>query len=228
MWNDSKASELCTRGFWLVWYRVYTCIFNTLRSRQNGRHFADDIFKRIFLNENIWILTKISLKFVPKGSINNIPALVQMMAWRRPGDKPLSWPMMVNLPMHICITQPQWVNVLGSQFISRSISPKYLQKTPLFGDSSLMTVRLGVNSWIEMLIYILIHWGRATHTCFSNLTIIGSDNGLSPGLCQAIIRTNASTCILVIGPIGTNFSEIVIKICILSFKETHWKILSQP
>ena len=66
-----------------------------LGPRQNGRHFPDDIFKYIFLNEYIWILIKISLEFVPKGSINNIPALVQVMAWRRPGDKPLSEPMMV-------------------------------------------------------------------------------------------------------------------------------------
>ena len=83
---------------------------NSLRPRQNGRHFADDIFKGIFLNENIWILFKISLKFVPKVPINNTPALVQIMAWRRPGDKPLSEPMMVNLLTHICVTRPQWVN----------------------------------------------------------------------------------------------------------------------
>ena len=83
---------------------------NTLGPRQNGRHFADDIFKCIFLNENIWISIKSSLKFVPKGPINNIPALVQIMAWRLPGDKPLSEPMMVNLPTHICISRPQWVN----------------------------------------------------------------------------------------------------------------------
>ena len=82
---------------------------NTLTPRQNGRHFADDIFKCIFLNENIWIPIKISLKFVPKGSINYIPALVQIMTWRRPGDKPLSEPMMVNLPTHISVTRPQWV-----------------------------------------------------------------------------------------------------------------------
>ena len=85
---------------------------NTLRPKQNGRHFADDIFKCIFLNENDWISLKISLKFVPKGPINNIPALVQIMAWRRPGDKPLSEPMMVSLPTHICVTRPQWVNSL--------------------------------------------------------------------------------------------------------------------
>ena len=84
---------------------------NTLRPRQNGRRFADDVFKDIFLNENVWILIKISLKFVPKGPINNIPALVQMMAWRRSGDKPLSEPMAVNLMTHICVTQPQWVNL---------------------------------------------------------------------------------------------------------------------
>ena len=83
---------------------------NTLRPRQNGRHFADDSFKHIFLNENVRILIKISLKFVPKGPINNMPALVQIMAWRQPGDKPLSEPMMVRLPTHICVTRPQWVN----------------------------------------------------------------------------------------------------------------------
>ena len=92
----------CTRPRWV----------NTLRPRQNGRYFADDIFKCISLNENAWISLKISLKFVPKVRINNIPALVQIMAWRRPGDKPLSEPMMVSLLMHICVTRPQWVNAL--------------------------------------------------------------------------------------------------------------------
>ena len=102
-----------------MWYRCYSWwnkigdSFNTLRPRQNGRHFADDIFKRILLNENVWIPIKISLKNVPKGPINNISALVQIMAWRRPGDKPLSEPMMVSLLTHICDTRPQWVNQLA-------------------------------------------------------------------------------------------------------------------
>ena len=87
-------------------HRVF---INSLRPRQNGRHFADDIFKRIFVNENIWIPIKISLKFIPKGSINNTPAMVQIMAWRLPGDKPLSEPMMDNLQTHICVTRPYWV-----------------------------------------------------------------------------------------------------------------------
>ena len=83
---------------------------NTKTPRQNGRHFADDTFKHIFFNENVRISIKISLKFVPTGPINNIPALVQIMAWRRPGDKPLSELITVRLPTHICVTRPQCVN----------------------------------------------------------------------------------------------------------------------
>ena len=87
---------------WFMW-------LNTLRPRQNGHHFADDTFKRISLNENVRISIKISLKFVPKGPINNNPALVQIMAWRRSGDKPLSESMRISLVTHICVTRPQWV-----------------------------------------------------------------------------------------------------------------------
>ena len=75
----------------------FTGLFNTLKWRQNGCRFTDDTFKCIFLNENIIISIKISQKFVPMVRINNTPALVQIMAWRRPGDKPLSGPMMVCL-----------------------------------------------------------------------------------------------------------------------------------
>ena len=67
----------------------------------------------------MWILIKILLKFVPEGPINNISALVQIMAWRQPGDKPLSEPMMISLLTHICITRPQWIKnifkILNSQ-----------------------------------------------------------------------------------------------------------------
>ena len=82
-------------------------LVSTLRPRQHGRHFADDTFKRIFLKENVRISNKISLKFVPKSPIDNILALFQMMAWRRPGDKPLSEAMMVSLLAHICVARPQ-------------------------------------------------------------------------------------------------------------------------
>ena len=61
--------------------------------------------------KNIRISIKISLKFVPKGLINNIPPLVLIMAWRRPGDKPSSEPMIVRSLTHICVTRPQWVKL---------------------------------------------------------------------------------------------------------------------
>ena len=80
-----------------------------IEAETNGRHFADDIFKCILFNENVWISIQISLKFVPKGPINNIPALVQIMACRLDGVKPLSEPMMVRLSTHICVTRLQWV-----------------------------------------------------------------------------------------------------------------------
>ena len=58
--------------------------------------FADNIFKHIFLNEICCVCILISLKYVPKGPIINMSALVQMMAWRRTGDKPLSEPMLAK------------------------------------------------------------------------------------------------------------------------------------
>ena len=105
--------ETCaTDTMFISWFtgKRYNIYLNTLRPRQHGRHFADDSFKRIFLNKNIGILIKISLKFVHKGPISNIQALVQIMALRRPGDKPLSEPMVGSLLTHICVTRPQWVN----------------------------------------------------------------------------------------------------------------------
>ena len=110
--DDRSLSELVMAQFTNAYIRHLPKWVNTLRPRQNGRHFADDTFKRIFVNENVRILTEISLKFVPKGPINNISSLVQTMAWRRPGDRPLSEPMMVCLPTHLCVTRPQWANEL--------------------------------------------------------------------------------------------------------------------
>ena len=87
-----------------MFYGIY---INALRPRQDGRHFPDDILKWIFLNEKSLISIKISLKFVPQDLISNIPALAQITARRRPGDKPLSEPMMARLPTHICVTRLQ-------------------------------------------------------------------------------------------------------------------------
>ena len=111
---------------WEMWqYRVVLKVafsdwFNTLRQWQNGRYFPD-IFKCICLNGNVGILIKISMKFVLKGPINNFPALVQIMAWRRPKDKPLFEPMMVSLPTHIWVARPQWVNILRQWQSGRDI-----------------------------------------------------------------------------------------------------------
>ena len=68
----------------------------------------------------------------------------------------------------------------------------------------------------------LTHWGRVTHICVTNLTIIGSNNGLPPGRCQAIIWTNAG--ILLIGTSGTKFSGILIEIHTFSINKMHLKM----
>ena len=98
---------------------------NTLRSRQNSRHFADDILKCTFLHKDVWVSIKISLKFVPRGPINNIPALVQIMAWRRPGNKPLSEPMMASLLKYVCVTPPRWVKN-QSPYLPQGTTPALL------------------------------------------------------------------------------------------------------
>ena len=85
---EFKSGGLCNIGY------LPETHLNTLRLRQNGRHFTDNIFRCIFFNENVWISIKISLKFVAKGPVNNIP---------------LSEPMIVRLLMYICATWPQRV-----------------------------------------------------------------------------------------------------------------------
>ena len=87
---------------WVAWTRtaascnrIHFDHSNSLRPRQNGRHFEDDIFKCIFFNENCCILVNISLKYNRKGPIGDNPALVYIMAWHRTGDKTLSEPMIV-------------------------------------------------------------------------------------------------------------------------------------
>ena len=79
-------------------------------------------------------------------------------------------------------------------------------------------------AWVYSGCLDLTHWGRVTHICVGNLTIIGSDNGLSPGRRQAITWTNVG--ILLIGHLGTNFSEMLIEIHTFSFKKIHLKMSS--
>ena len=113
----------------ILYFSNITYTISALRSRHNSRHFLDDTFKCVCLNENVWISITISSKFVPKGPIDNIPALVQIMAWRRSGDESISEPMVLSLLTHICVTLPQWVN---TQCVNNTLSPSDLytcQKT---------------------------------------------------------------------------------------------------
>ena len=96
---------------------------NTLRPRQHGRHFPDDIFKYIFLNENVWILIKISLKFVPKGLINNIIARhlswikTQLLSVERVGCQKLYYIFKArNMTCSFCLL---FTNIYSSTFVTK-------------------------------------------------------------------------------------------------------------
>ena len=95
MWQDGTWQLLT----WAEWAGII--LFNSSPPGQNGRHFADDVLKCIFVNENCCVLIEISLKYVCKVPINNNPALVQIMAWRWTGDKPLSEPMLSSLDAYM-------------------------------------------------------------------------------------------------------------------------------
>ena len=153
------------------------------------------------------MLVTILLQFIPKCSIDNKSAFVQIMAWRHTGDMPLFKPVMTYLLTYICVIRLQWVKSLS---IYRWQFSRLLIWWPIALQNC--TYRP------------LTHWGRVMHICVGKLTIIGSDNGLSPGRRQAIIWTNAA--ILLIGPLGTNFSEILIGIQTFSFMKMHLKMSS--
>ena len=129
------------------WYTIsLTHIFatrlqcvNTLRPPQNSRYFADDIFRWIFLNENVWISLKIPLEIVPQIQINNIPSSTQIMAWRRPGEKPLS--------------EPWWLvywRIYASLGINELTTAWYLSRTWRLVDGC-ETFFLIWNHWLHLL-----------------------------------------------------------------------------
>ena len=101
-----EANTLAMTWIWIV----KTAVSSSLNTRQDGRHFPDDIFKYILLNENMRLSIKTSLKFAPKGPIDNILTLAHMMVWSRPGDNPLSEPVMVSLLTQKRAIRPHWVN----------------------------------------------------------------------------------------------------------------------
>ena len=123
---------------------------NTFRLRQNDQHFPDRIFKCTFLNENVWILINIAMKFVPEVRINNIPALVQIKTWRRPGDKLLSEPMMVRLQTHICVTRPQWVKGKTELFAAPLSGHLFCDLSPTSYSFQWPSRQLGpTHEWLE-------------------------------------------------------------------------------
>ena len=96
-WRRASDKPLSKPMKFSLMTHIYICVtrpqwVNTLRPTQNGCHSTHSSFKSIFFKENVRISIKFSLKLVPKGLINNIPALDQIMAWHRPGNKPLSEP----------------------------------------------------------------------------------------------------------------------------------------
>ena len=145
----------------------------------------------------IWISINISLKFVPKGSSNNIPTLVQIMAWRRPGDKPLSEPMLVSLLTHICVTRPQWVTLTTRRseksnsrrhfdksecisfnekvFIWASIPLKIVPRCPIDNKSAMAQVMAWYTWWW--------HWSL-THICVNRPQCVKAIMSVAPHLAQ--------------------------------------------
>ena len=114
----------------------------------------DAISQTTFSNAFSWMKMleyrlKSSLKFVPQGPINNIPALLQIMAWHRPGDKLLSAPMMVRLPTHICVTRPQWVKI-----DSKNESHNYFDKV-LLPISLVLSIGQCINQLAKLLLPLL-------------------------------------------------------------------------
>ena len=120
-----------------------------------------------------------------------------------------------------CDNDKYWFKMLSSNIkYRRAYFPHYffsIKINPLIRVCSLSTAEHCLSQWEKL----LTHWGQVTHICVSKLTIVGSDNGLLPDWFQTIIWT--SVAILLIGPLETNFSEILIEILTLSFKKMHLK-----
>ena len=143
-------------------------LVNSLRPRQNGHHFPDDTFKWVSLNENVSILFKISLKFLPTSPVNNVLALVQIVAWCRPGDKPLSEPMMFRLLRYICLTL-HWVYSSHCCHINPTASQINSKST----ENLLNMISLQPN-WLCMQL-LMMQWQQPWNNLFE-----GKYNGLPP------------------------------------------------
>ena len=138
--------------------------FNTLKPRQNGRHFADDTFKHILLSENIWVSIKIPLKFVPKGPINNFYVIIAVFKTNALSHLPN-----YRLPSflkNICIMRSRWgVNTI---LVCISYIDAWNPRTSSSGDCRQQLryflahcTRQGSRSRGG----VLTHRGRVKHTC---------------------------------------------------------------
>ena len=113
-------------------------------------------------------------------------------------------PLLLIMQGSFCHAASQWETALHCNVVSHWLGA-YTEW------SLIMRPLISKNGGIHFVANMtLTHWGRVTHICVSKLTIIGSDNGLSPGRRQAIIWNNAG--LLLIEPLGTNSSEIAIGI----------------
>ena len=136
-----------------------------------GRDKMDATSQTTYSNAFSWMKIfdfrfKISLKFVPMSLISNIPALVQIMAWRRPGDKPLSEPMMVNLSTHICVTRPQLVNVTLINKVKEAYSNC---KWVWYPAKSCLKETIPMQFFVFILCMHYINWARQ-YPCISTQT----------------------------------------------------------
>ena len=117
---------------------------NTLKQRQNGCHFTDDFFKGMFLNEKVWILIKISLNFVPKGSINKILALVQIMVWHLPVRSHYlnqCWLVYWCIKVSLCLDELTLLPLGGCDINFKSIIFELVTQTSIFGPHCEMVLR---------------------------------------------------------------------------------------
>ena len=138
------------------------------------RHFQMD-----FLEKKCMDFLKISFKFVHTVRNDNIPALVQIMAWRRPGDKPSSEPMMISLLTHVCTTRPQWVIIT----FHRSVSIRSCLNTLEWGTGLRIL-------WLFFLTFFICH-SFVTHIINSHWN---SNYSISQQLCYCICTSLSSGC----------------------------------
>ena len=161
---------------------------------------------------------------------------MHIIIWILIGDILDSWDNAFMAEQAIRHHSNQWWRRFDDTILSHpaTISQREFEKSieyarQLFSGLLALTMGLWAHNWKYWKIMIrsrhgLTHGGRVTHICVSKQTIIGSDNGSSPGRRQAIIWTDAG--ILLIGPLGTNFNEILIEIHTFSFKKMHLKMSS--